>query len=101
MQRMVGGAGNTASQMAAAVFKWDRLLVGERMSMHFYAEFTAQTTMQKAVERSEVEDATQPAPSAVSGVPPEGKGACLRNQGCVAGSDACMTMNQFYVKQLV
>lgn len=38
----MAAAGNAASQMASAVFKWERLLLGERASMPFYAEFAGQ-----------------------------------------------------------
>ncbi|CAL8465609.1 g5145 [Coccomyxa elongata] len=66
--------GNAAPQMAAAVFKWDRLLVGERASMHFYAEFAAQTTPQNFVDHGEVETAAQSIASSVDGVSQEGQG---------------------------
>lgn len=39
---IMAAPGNAASQMASAVFKWERLLMGERASMPFYAEFAGQ-----------------------------------------------------------
>lgn len=61
----MAAAGNAASQMASAVFKWELLLLGERASMPFYAEFSEQLqlaapegplTVNKAAHRAGTEE---------------------------------------------
>ncbi|BDA51457.1 probable inactive phenolphthiocerol synthesis polyketide s at N-terminal half [Coccomyxa sp. Obi] len=67
--------GNASPQMAGAVFKWERLLVGERASMHFYAEFAPPIKEKEYKERSEEVDAARASSGAVNSTPTEGKGA--------------------------
>ena len=73
------GAGNTASQVAAAVFKWERLLVGNRASMHFYAEFTPKVSSGEPKQLGAEADSAQTSSSVVNGTPAEGEGVCFVN----------------------
>ena len=69
---IMAAAGKAASQMASAVFKWERLLLGERASMPFYAEFAEQLqlgapegpkSVNKAAHRAGTEESTAAEPS--------------------------------------
>lgn len=83
-------AGNAASLVVGAVFKWERLLVGERRSMPFYAEAAAQLLPPDAEDQlpaSKEQEAAAQKRTAAAVPAGEGVDGVSTVHGCISHDD--------------